>query len=136
MTTENTPETIYWVTDGTLPDDECLVLIETRDLDGTEIWTGYHDVVGWRTAEGMSVIDKVIAWAHMPDGSQLCDHDIELARLKIEILALRSTNGQQIATINRLKVMLDAAQIAASRRADEITAQTIKRAASDHRSQT
>lgn len=136
MTTENTPETIYWVTDGTLPDDECLVLIETRDLDGTEIWTGYHDGVGWRTAEGMPVIDKVIAWAHMPDGSQLCDHDIELKRLKIEILALLTGIRQQIATINRLKVMLDAAQIAASRRADEITAQTIKRAASDHRSQT
>lgn len=67
-------ETITWVTDGTLPDDSILVLIEvpnpdSDDADDTEVFAGFVDGEIWRDSEAIPV-ERVVAWADMPRGSR------------------------------------------------------------------
>jgi len=67
-------ESIEWITDGSLPDDSILVLIEvpnpdSDDADDTEVFTGFVDGETWRDAEAMPV-ETVVAWADLPRGSR------------------------------------------------------------------
>jgi hypothetical protein len=63
-------EIIEWVTDGTLPDDDITVLIESEEVDGVEVWFGFRTGGEWMTIDGMPVDVKVVAWADMPAGSR------------------------------------------------------------------
>jgi len=69
-------EQIEWVTDGTLPADGVLVLIEVLDLatDGkrifeTDVLTGFLDGEVWRDC-GAVPVQRVVAWADMPKGTR------------------------------------------------------------------
>lgn len=63
-------ETIQWVTDGTLPDADMTVLIESEEADGPEVWMGFYSGEDWMTIDCLPVDVKVIAWAEMPAGSR------------------------------------------------------------------
>jgi len=65
-----TLEILEWVTDGTLPDDDITVLIESEEADGVEVWLGFRSDGDWMTIDCMPVDVKVIAWADMPEGSR------------------------------------------------------------------
>jgi hypothetical protein len=65
-------ETIHWVTDGSLPDDETLVLIEWEESDEVpEVSAGFRLCREWHI-DGMpaSSDTEIIAWAHWPAGSK------------------------------------------------------------------
>ncbi len=59
-------ECIQWVTDGSLPDDDITVLIESEEPGGPEVWVGFRSGDDWMTIDCMPVDIKVIAWADMP----------------------------------------------------------------------
>lgn len=66
-------ENIQWVTDGTLPDDETLVLIEWEESDEVpEVSAGFRLGREWHQIDGMpfSSDTEIIAWAHWPAGSR------------------------------------------------------------------
>lgn len=60
-------EIIRWVTDGSLPDADTTVLVETETHD---TFSGYFDGHGWRDCTGYPFSDTVIAWSDMPAGSK------------------------------------------------------------------
>ena len=61
-------EPITWITDGSLPDAEELVLVE---ISGDGVWPGSYDEGYWIDAGGIPIeLDSVVAWAHMPAGTQ------------------------------------------------------------------
>lgn len=124
-----TIERINWINDGSLPDSAETVLIEWQHPDCVEVWIGYHDGEGWRNAESFPVDASVIAWAEIPAGSLLCEPDDEVQRLRTEAHGMRQIIGEQSAMIERLSVMLEAAQITASREIDRIATEAISKAA-------
>jgi len=61
-------EPIRWVTDGSYPDADELVLVEGPDPG--DVWGGCYDGGQWLTGDGMPVDVKVLAWAQWPAGSK------------------------------------------------------------------
>lgn len=61
-------ESLPWITDGSIPDAEELVLVE---IEGDCVWPGSFDGQHWIDADGLPIEnEKVIAWAHMPAGTK------------------------------------------------------------------
>ena len=120
-------ETITWVTDGSLPDSDESVLVEWIYPEGPEVWPGFHDGTEWMSAEGFPVFMQVAAWAHMPVGTK-AETDPEIVRLKADAIQMRAIIGEQGAMINRLQVMLQAAQEAAAQASGLIVADAIAKA--------
>lgn len=59
-------ETITWITNGTLPDSETTVLVQSASGD---IGEGFHDGECWRWANASKVGSaKIKAWADLPEG--------------------------------------------------------------------
>lgn len=59
-------ETITWITDGTLPDSETTVLVQSASGD---IGEGFHDGECWRWASSTRIPrNQVKAWADLPEG--------------------------------------------------------------------
>lgn len=57
-------EDAAWQTDGSLPDDDALVLMQLSDGD---VYPGYIDGAIWRYADGMPVSShEVLAWRRLP----------------------------------------------------------------------
>lgn len=125
-------ETITWVTDGSLPDSDETVLVEWIYLDGSEVVLGFHDGTEWLNVEGfpmrlLSLGGSVRAWARQPVGTK-ADADPEIVRLKADAIQMRAIIGEQGAMINRLQVMLQAAQEAAAQASGLIVADAIAKA--------
>lgn len=125
-------ETITWVTDGSLPDidDDDFVLVHSTWGDLNEfhhVWPGFHDGDRWMSVDGVPVPPPVAGWAYMPTGTK-ADADPELVRLKTDAIQMRAIIGEQGAMINRLQVMLQAAQEAAAQASGLIVADAIAKA--------
>lgn len=120
-------ETITWVTDGSLPDSDETVLVEWIYPEAHEVWPGFHDGNEWISAEGYPAFMQVAAWARMPVGTK-AETDPELVRLKTDAIQMRAIIGEQGAMINRLQVMLKAAQEAAAQASGLIVADAIQKA--------
>ena len=124
-------ETITWVTDGSLPDSDESVLVEWIYPEGHEVWPGFHDGTEWMSVEGfpmrLSLGGSVGAWARMPVGTK-AEADPELVRLKTDAIQMRAIIGEQGAMINRLQVMLKAAQEATAQASGLIVADAIAKA--------
>ncbi len=57
-------ETIHWITDGSHPDDETTVLVQS----GRDVGEGFHVEGEWYWASASRVQTQVTAWAAMPHG--------------------------------------------------------------------
>jgi len=120
-------ETITWVTDGSLPDSDESVLVEWIYPEGHEVWPGFHDGDRWMSADGFPVWMTIAAWARLPVGTK-AGADPEIVRLKTDAIQMRAIIGEQGAMINRLQVMLQAAQEAAAQASGLIVAEAIAKA--------
>ena len=58
-------ETITWNTDGSLPDSDTTVLVQSIH---EQVGEGFHDGDNWRWASSALVRVKVNAWADLPSG--------------------------------------------------------------------
>lgn len=61
-------EILNWARDGSLPDDDELVLIEEAGTG--DVLAGYHDGDQWHAIDGMPINADVVAWATWPAGSK------------------------------------------------------------------